>query len=70
MRRLGFGPGTFICVEKPLLSYRIHYEAATKACMEDRRSDREERRIFQDIWTGWPAGLLMKLYGQAGKNYQ
>ena len=70
MRRLACGPGRFICVEKPLLYYRIHDEAATKACMEDHRREREERRMFQDIWPGWLAGLLMKLYGQAGKNYQ
>ncbi len=70
MRRLACGPGRFICVEKPLLYYRIHDEAATKACMEDHRREREERRMFQDIWPGGLAGLLMKLYGQAGKNYQ
>lgn len=70
MRRLAGLPGRFVCVEKPLLYYRIHDGAATKACMEDHRREREERRMFQDIWPGRIAGLIMRLYSRAGKNYQ
>lgn len=70
MRRLALRPGRFICVEKPLLYYRIHGGAATKACMEDHRREKEERWMFKDIWPGWLSGMIMKVYGRAGKNYQ
>ena len=30
--------GRFICVEKPLIAYRVHEGATTKACIEDNLS--------------------------------
>ncbi len=69
MRRLAVLPGRFVCREKPLLYYRIHDGAATKACMEDRRREREELEMFRRVWPRWLAGLWARGYGLAGKYY-
>lgn len=69
MRTMAEKPGRFVCVEKPLLYYRIHDGAATKACMESHKREREEREMFEKIWPGWLSGLIMRVYGLAGKNY-
>ena len=69
MRNMAERPGRFVCVEKPLLYYRIHDGAATKACMENHRREKEERGMFEKIWPGWMPDLIMKGYRLAGKNY-
>lgn len=69
MRRLARKKGRFICVEKPLLYYRIHDGAATKACILNHKREREERQMFEEIWPGRLSRLLMKAYGLAGKHY-
>ncbi len=65
-------PGRFVCVEKPLLAYRIHDGATTKQCIEDHRRSKDELRMFEKLWPGWAARLLMhfyrKAYGSYGKN--
>ena len=43
MLRLAERPGRWICEEKPLLCYRVHDGAATKACIRDHRREQEER---------------------------
>lgn len=58
-------PGRFICVEKPLLFYRIHDGAATKACIEDHRREAEEMEMFMRFWPESAAKLLMKFYKKA-----
>jgi len=70
MRKLAKEPGRFICVEKPLLCYRVHDGATTKACIEDHRREREERQMFEKIWPGWAAKAIMVLYRLAYRNYQ
>ena len=34
--------GRFICSEKPLIAYRVHAAATTKACIEDNRRPADE----------------------------
>lgn len=58
-------PGRFICVEKPLLFYRIHDGAATKACIEDHRREREEMELFKRFWPEPVAKFLMRFYKKA-----
>lgn len=70
MRKLAGEPGRFICVEKPLLYYRVHDGATTKACIKDHRREREERQMFEKIWPKRVAGGLMILYRLAYGNYQ
>ncbi len=70
MRKLAGEPGRFVCVEKPLLYYRVHDGATTKACIQDHRREQEERQMFVKIWPGRVAAGIMVLYRLAYKNYQ
>lgn len=69
MLRLADTKGRFVCVERPLLYYRVHDEAATKACIGDRRRETEEREMFARFWPGPVVELLMRFYRQAYKEY-
>lgn len=62
-------PGRFVCVEKPLLAYRIHDGATTKQCIEDHRRSEDELRMFQKLWPGWAARILMHFYRKAYDSY-
>lgn len=69
MRKLALREGRFVCIELPLLYYRIHDHAATKACMENHKREKEERQMFEKIWPGWLTDILLKGYSLAGRNY-
>lgn len=62
-------PGRFICEERPLLYYRVHDGAETKACMEDGTRSREETELFAQFWPQAVVTLLMKFYCGAYKEY-
>ncbi len=62
-------PGRFICVEKPVLYYRVHEQAATKACIEDNSRAREETEMFQKMWPEPIVKFLMYFYRKAYKEY-
>lgn len=63
-------PGRFICVEKPILYYRVHEDATTKACITDDSRAREEAHMFSKIWPGPVVKVLMHLYRKAYKEYE
>ena len=63
-------PGRFICREKPLMYYRVHDGAATKACMEDNRGAKEEREMFARFWPEPVVRFLMRGYSSAYKEYE
>lgn len=67
--RLARRDGRFVCEERPLLYYRVHSGAATKACMEDDRRSREERAMFSRYWPEALVRLLMRGYRAAYKEY-
>lgn len=62
--------GRFICVERPLLYYRVHEEATTKACIMDNRRRTEEEVMFMRFWPGPVARLLMHFYMSAYNEYE
>jgi len=62
-------PGRFVCVEKPLLFYRIHDGAATKACIENHLREKEEMEMFKKFWPEKAADALMKVYKRASKEW-
>ena len=70
MRKLADQPGRFVCVEKPLLYYRIHNGAATKECIKNHRREQEEQQMFEKMWPRQIAAALMKVYQMAYWNYQ
>ncbi len=63
-------PGRFVCVEKPLLYYRIHGGAETAACIKDHRREKEERLMFEKFWTAPVVDVLMRFYRLAYGEYQ
>lgn len=63
-------PGRFVCAERPLLYYRVHDGATTKACIEDNRREREEREMFSRFWPEPVVKLIMKGYKSAYGEYQ
>lgn len=70
MLALAARKGRWICVEKPLLFYRIHDAAATSACIRDNRRNQEEALMFQKIWPAPIARLLLHFYKKAEAAYQ
>ncbi len=69
MWKLAGRTGRFICVERPLIRYRIHEEATTKACIADNRRSREEVAMFTKIWPKPVVKLLMFFYQKAYSEY-
>ncbi|MEG0988628.1 MAG: glycosyltransferase family A protein [Clostridium sp.] len=63
-------PGRFICVEKPLIEYRIHPGATTKACIEDHRRTKDEISMFEKIWPRPIVKGLMFFYKKAYGAYK
>lgn len=61
--------GRFICVERPLLYYRIHPEATTKGCIKDHRRETEERSMFRRFWPEWVVNMIMHFYQKAYDSY-
>lgn len=69
MVRLAERPGRFLCVERPLLYYRIHGEATTKNCIKDHRREQEEKDMFKRFWPEPLVRLLMSGYRKAYDSY-
>lgn len=62
-------PGRVICVEKPLLFYRVHGGAETSARIADHSREREERQMYERFWPGWAVEILMFFYRKAYDEY-
>lgn len=62
--------GRFICVEKPLIAYRVHQDATTKACIEDNRRKSDEMAMFEKMWPSWMVRILMHFYVKAYDEYE
>ncbi len=63
-------PGRFICVEKPLLFYRVHDGAQTRACIENHLRETEERQMFARFWPEKLTGILMRFYKGSYMEYE
>lgn len=62
--------GRFYCTEKPLLAYRVHEAATTKACIQDNRRTQDETAMFRKMWPDRAVRLLMHFYKKAYKEYE
>ncbi|MGL5433935.1 MAG: glycosyltransferase [Lachnospiraceae bacterium] len=69
MWKLAEAPGRFFCVEKPLIRYRIHEEAATKACIQNHRRVEEETLMYEKMWPRPLVHILMFFYKKAYHAY-
>lgn len=68
--KLAGRPGRFICVERPVMYYRVHEEATTKACIKDNSRAREEAEMFAKMWPKPVVKLLMHFYTKAYEEYE
>lgn len=68
--RLAGEKGRFICAERPLLYYRIHEEATTRACILDNQRELEEEAMFRRFWPEPVVRLLMHFYKSAYEEYE
>ena len=62
--------GRFICVERPLLYYRVHDGATTKQGIVNNDRAREEEEMFRRFWPEAVVKLLMIPYRTAYDEYQ
>lgn len=62
--------GRFVCVERPLIAYRVHKGATTKACIEDHRRTRDEIAMFEKMWPEPMVKILMYFYKKAYDAYE
>ena len=69
MWKLAARPGRFICVERPLIRYRIHDGATTKACIQDHRRGTDETAMYEKIWPKPVVKVLMHFYRKAYAAY-
>lgn len=70
MWKLAGRPGRFICVEKPLIRYRIHGEATTKECIKDHSRMKDETAMYEKIWPKPVVAVLMWFYKKAYRAYE
>ncbi len=68
--RLARLPGRFICIEKPLMAYRIHSGAETMRNIENHNREKEEYEMFRKLHTKPVAKLLMHFYRRAYSAYE
>ncbi len=68
--RLAELPGRFICLERPMMWYRIHPEATTKACIKSHQRMEDEMAMFGKIWPKPVVRLLMHFYRKAYDAYE
>lgn len=68
--RLAGLPGRFICIEKPLMSYRVHQGAETMVNIRNHNREREEREMFEMLHGKRMASLLMHFYRKAYGAYE
>lgn len=69
MWKLAERPGRFLCVEKPLIGYRIHEGATTKEFIQNNHRSEEELSMYQKIWPGPVAKIWMHFYRKAYASY-
>lgn len=65
MWKLAGRPGRFICVERPLIRYRIHGGATTKACIENHQRAEDEAAMYRKIYPEPVVKVLMWFYRKA-----
>ena len=68
--RLSKDKNRWICVEKPLINYRVHKLSATKTCMENDDRQKEEKIIFESLWGRYISKILLTFYRRAYIAYE
>jgi glycosyltransferase involved in cell wall biosynthesis len=67
--KLSLKEGSFAYVDKPLVWYRIHDEATSKAFIDSQLRIEEDTDMFRQFWPEWIVKLLMIFYRKAYDTY-
>ncbi len=70
MLRLADKTGRWICVEKPLVLYRIHEDSTTKLCISSSKRPKEEKEVFDRLLPKLLSGIVQKLYRRSYEVYE
>lgn len=62
--------GRWICVERPLIVYRIHKESATKLCIDSDKRQEEEAKMFELLLPKLFAKVIQYFYRSAAYVYK
>ena len=68
--RLTYKKGRWICVEKPLIVYRIHNESATKQCIDSKQRQKEEAAMFEILLPKCLSKVIKYFYRGAAYVYK
>ncbi len=68
--RLASGPGRWICVERPLIMYRVHKDAATGQAIRDKTREQEEAEMFNRMHSESVSELIMGFYKKSYDAYK
>lgn len=68
--RLAIGEGRWVCIEKPLINYRVHAGATTSQGIKDHTREKEEAEMFERILKNQTVvNFVAKLYKRSYKPY-
>ena len=62
--------GRFVCAKRELTYFRIHDQATSKKCIENRMREKEDYIMFCKLWPKPIAKVLMLFYRLAYLNYK
>ena len=62
--------GRWICVERPLIIYRVHKDAATGMCIADHSREREESEMFDRLLPAGAAQAVKRIYRRSYDAYR
>ena len=67
--KLSLKNGSFAYVDRPLVWYRIHDEATSKAFIDNQLRITEDTNMFRQFWPEWIVKMLMFFYRKAYDTY-
>ena len=68
--RLASEKGRWICIEKPLIMYRVHADAATGEAIKNNVREYEETEMFERMHSDKVSGILRKAYKKSYDAYK
>lgn len=68
--RLASGRGRWVCVERPLIMYRVHADAATGKAIKNNIREYEEGQMFDRMHNEVFSGILREVYKKSYNAYK
>ncbi len=60
--------GEFCYISKKMLYKRIHEGSATSETIQNNMRSTQEKEFFMELWPGWAASIISKIYSKAQKS--